>query len=484
METSLLRNKQGRALLISIVIVLMIAVFILMSFSLVSISKKDSGFGQVSVQPLTSFVHGFSGGAGAFVTHYDFDDDDDDDDDSSGGGGSTDTTAPATISSLALASKGTDFLNWSWTNPTDSDFANNIIYFDGLNVQNTTNNFYNATGLTANTAHTITINTIDSSGNINTVNVSDTQMTDTIGGGDTTPPGNVTGLGETSVTSSTITWGWTNPTDSDFAQNLIFIDGTNVLNTSASSYTATGLSASTSYTITVQTTDTSGNINTPGVSDAAVTSGSGGGGNAIPVVSGIPDVIFAEDGSDSSIDLDGFVSDADHTDAEMTWTFSGNSNISVTISSGNVVTFTATLNWNGNEFITFRATDPVGAFDEDTISVTITPVDDAAVWAVLTNQNVDEDSPDGTVVYSNIVGQCTDVDSSVSVSVISSSSNFDLSIIGNDLTIENLLQDWFGTEEVFVSCNSVSDSFDLTVNQLNDDCVTICSFGSCYTYCA
>ena len=97
--------------------------------------------------------------------------------------------------------------------------------------------------------------------------------------------------------------------------------------------------------------------------------------NDPPVVEGIPDVTFPEDGSDSSIDLDDYVTDVDNTPDEMTWTFSGNTHIHVEIDPvSHVVTFTADENWYGSEEITFTATDPGGLSDSDTIIVTVTSV--------------------------------------------------------------------------------------------------------------
>ena len=44
-------------------------------------------------------------------------------------------------------------------------------------MANTSSTSYNATGLSANANHTIRLNTIDTSGNINTTNISDTVLT-------------------------------------------------------------------------------------------------------------------------------------------------------------------------------------------------------------------------------------------------------------------------------------------------------------------
>ncbi|MBN1543868.1 LamG domain-containing protein, partial [Candidatus Woesearchaeota archaeon] len=88
---------------------------------------------------------------------------------------------------------------------------------------------------------------------------------------DTTPPGTISGLSEASTAKTWINWNWTNPTDSDFAEAIIYLNGTNVANTSSNHYNATGLATYTTYKLTVMTKDTTGNVNTTNVSDNAMT---------------------------------------------------------------------------------------------------------------------------------------------------------------------------------------------------------------------
>ncbi|MDD5418987.1 MAG: NosD domain-containing protein, partial [Methanomicrobiaceae archaeon] len=85
-------------------------------------------------------------------------------------------------------------------------------------------------------------------------------------GPDTTPPGPVTGLGETATAPDSITWEWTDPADADFSRVMVYLDGVFQANVTAGveSYTATGLSPSTAYEIGTRTVDASGNEN-PGM---------------------------------------------------------------------------------------------------------------------------------------------------------------------------------------------------------------------------
>ncbi|MFA5061519.1 MAG: hypothetical protein WC494_04375, partial [Candidatus Pacearchaeota archaeon] len=90
---------------------------------------------------------------------------------------------------------------------------------------------------------------------------------------DTVAPMSVSGLGVASKTNDSILWNWTNPTDSDFAGTLIYINGENVANLSSTEnfYNATGLQSNTSYTIVIYTKDSSGNVNDTEVSSTVRT---------------------------------------------------------------------------------------------------------------------------------------------------------------------------------------------------------------------
>ena len=78
-----------------------------------------------------------------------------------------DITSPANITNIT-STKGTNYVNWTWINPTNTDFNNTIV-----NVTNATSivvpdtklpkeiNYFNATGLSPNTEYTISVKTED-----------------------------------------------------------------------------------------------------------------------------------------------------------------------------------------------------------------------------------------------------------------------------------------------------------------------------------
>ena len=114
--------------------------------------------------------------------------------------------------------------------------------------------------------------------------------------------------------------------------------------------------------------------------------------NDAPVVSDIPDQTIAEGSTFATVDLDTYVSDVDNLPSEMTWTATGQTELSVSIDPGtHVATITIpNANWNGSETITFTATDPGPPVRLRSGPFTVTAVNDAPVMTDIPNQTVAE----------------------------------------------------------------------------------------------
>ncbi|MFQ6055269.1 MAG: hypothetical protein ACE5J3_04730 [Methanosarcinales archaeon] len=87
-----------------------------------------------------------------------------------------DIIPPSSITNLHSTS-GESWINWTWNNPSDSDFNHSMVYLDGVFQTNTSAEYYNATGLTEGTKYTITLQTVDTNGNINSTEVIDSAKT-------------------------------------------------------------------------------------------------------------------------------------------------------------------------------------------------------------------------------------------------------------------------------------------------------------------
>ena len=132
--------------------------------------------------------------------------------------------------------------------------------------------------------------------------------------------------------------------------------------------------------------------------------------NTRPEVSNIPDQSILEGGTFNTIDLNFYVDDAETPDANIVWTFWGNTNLAVSIVN-QIATITNTNpDWNGSETITFSAADddPVNPlFATDDATFTVTAVNDAPVITGQSALSVNEETA-LTLVVENFT--ITDVD--------------------------------------------------------------------------
>ncbi len=196
--------------------------------------------------------------------------------------------------------------------------------------------------------------------------------------------------------------------------------------------------------------------------------------NDAPVVSDIPDQTITEGGSFTAIMLDNYVSDVDNADSTLTWSFSGNANLTIQISSNHVATISvADSNWNGSEEITFTATDPGGLNDSDAATFTVNAVNDAPVVSNIPGQTIDEGGSFATIALDDYI---SDVDNADDEMVWSVSGNTDLqiSIDANRVaTIAIPDSNWFGSENLTFTATDPgglkdSSSATFTVNAVND----------------
>lgn len=94
-----------------------------------------------------------------------------------------DETNPNSITNLVNLTNEWNGVYLNWTNPP-TDFNSAIIYRDSINIINTSNGYYNDTGITNDTTYVYTIHTKDNAGNINNTDVNLTVTT----GEQPTPP--------------------------------------------------------------------------------------------------------------------------------------------------------------------------------------------------------------------------------------------------------------------------------------------------------
>lgn len=170
-----------------------------------------------------------------------------------------DVTAPNNVTNLATSNITATSLTLTWTASTSTDVSGYEVYNGSTLLGTATTVSYNVSGLTANTAYTFVVKAKDSSNNVASgasVNATTSSVVDT------TTPNDVTNLATSNLSTTSVTLSWTESSSADVASYEIY-NGVSLLSTTTStSYTVTGLTASTSYTLTVKAKDGAGNVST------------------------------------------------------------------------------------------------------------------------------------------------------------------------------------------------------------------------------
>jgi chitinase len=186
-------------------------------------------------------------------------------------GGTVDTTPPTTPGTLSSPAKTTTSISLSWGASTDtggSGLAGYNVYRNGsaTPTAQVTGTTFTDTGLTANTTYTYTVRARDGAGNLSP-NSNQISVTTNSSSTDTTPPTTPGTLSSPTKTSSSISLSWGASTDtggSGLAGYNIYRNGSSTPTAqttgTGTSYTDSGLAASTTYTYRVRARDGAGNL--------------------------------------------------------------------------------------------------------------------------------------------------------------------------------------------------------------------------------
>ena len=172
--------------------------------------------------------------------------------------GSTDTLAP-TAPTLSASGTTTSSTNLSWSGATDNVGVTGYqVYQNGVLIGTVTGTSYSVTGLSSSTTYSFTVKALDAAGNVsassNTVNV--TTLTPAP---DTQAPTAPTVSASGTTTSST-NLSWSGATDNIGVTGYqVYQNGVLIATVTGTSYTVTGLAASTTYSFSIKALDAAGN---------------------------------------------------------------------------------------------------------------------------------------------------------------------------------------------------------------------------------
>ncbi len=172
--------------------------------------------------------------------------------------------------------------------------------------------------------------------------------------------------------------------------------------------------------------------------------------NDCPVISDIGDQSVVAGNNFATINLDDYVTDADHTDDLLTWSTSGESNLIVDIVDRVATITLVDSDWIGSETITFTVTDPGDCSASD--DVTFTVLSDDCPPSMVHYWMLDEGSGSGLFIdiVSDLDATCTDCPTPVS-GIVNGAREFDRD--NNRVNIaDDGSFDWAANESWTIEC--------------------------------
>ena len=175
---------------------------------------------------------------------------------------SGDTSPPTAPAGVTVSGANQTSVSLSWTASTDNTGVTGYNVYRGSTLAGTTATpGYAVGGLSCGTSYTFAVEAKDAAGNLSprsSVTTSTSACTPL--NGDTTAPSVPSGLQVTGATASTLAIGWTASTDNVGVTGYgVYRNGTRVGSPAQTSYSFSGLSCGTSYTIGVDAYDAAGN---------------------------------------------------------------------------------------------------------------------------------------------------------------------------------------------------------------------------------
>ncbi|MFC5529654.1 DUF4832 domain-containing protein [Cohnella yongneupensis] len=211
-----------------------------------------------------------------------------------------DTQAPSAPTGLASPGKTSTSVDLAWNASTDNvGITGYLVFRGGTQVGTPTGTSFTDSGLTAGTAYSYTVKARDAAGNISAAS---SVLSVTTTPPDTQAPSVPAGLAVSSKTSNAVSLTWTASTDNTgVAGYLVFRGSTQVGTPTGTSYTDTGLSASTAYTYTVKARDAAGNVSAASSTLSVTTNAPPPGGSATTVPTGVPINPYAVNTPDAAL---------------------------------------------------------------------------------------------------------------------------------------------------------------------------------------
>jgi subtilisin family serine protease/chitodextrinase len=191
-------------------------------------------------------------------------------------GGGADTQAPTVPTGLSTSNVTQTSATFSWNASSDNVGVTGYdVYVNSSYQGSTAGTSYNVTGLTASTNYTLGVRAKDAAGNTSSQATTNVTTLDEV---DTQAPTTPTGLATNGTTQTSTNFSWNASSDNIGVTGYdVYINSSYEGTTTSTSYSITGLSASTTYTLGVRAKDAEGNTSSQATTNVTTLDPVGGG---------------------------------------------------------------------------------------------------------------------------------------------------------------------------------------------------------------
>ena len=205
-----------------------------------------------------------------------------------------DTQAPSVPTALVSSAIAQTSFTLTWTASTDNiGIASYEVFAGATSKGTTTSTSKNVTGLVCNTSNAMTVKAKDAAGNVSAASSILNVKTSACSAADTQAPSVPTALTSSAITSSSFSLSWTGSTDNVGVSSYdVFSNGSLKINVTSTSASITGLSASTTYTMTVKAKDAAGNVSAVSTAKTVTTIAGTSGTPKLPIGMNIPGLTY------------------------------------------------------------------------------------------------------------------------------------------------------------------------------------------------
>ncbi len=169
--------------------------------------------------------------------------------------------------------------------------------------------------------------------------------------------------------------------------------------------------------------------------------------NQAPVISALPEQTLLENEKFNTVNLDNYVNDPDNADGELSWSFSGNKALLVSITNHILQIAVPDSEWAGSEVLTLKVTDPEGLKDSTKTTYTVIALNDPPMVTHIPEQRILPGNVFQAIKLDDYVFDIDNDDSEIEWSVFGAI-DLQVQIVNRIVTINVPNSEWLGNETI------------------------------------